>query len=147
MLMCKALWISRHFPTWPIQPLQAHPQPTGHALAVPTTHHSWGTPATSFTASPTVLLPLLSELFLGLGGPPLMSPPSSRMDCSVPWLPSLLLLLFYGSWVCLPIRHKLCVGTWDVWHPEGYKGDSHTDPVLKELEAKKVVFFLLCGLI
>lgn len=39
-----------------------------------------------------------------------MSPPPGRMSRSVPLLPLVLLLLFYGSGVCLLPRCKLCVG-------------------------------------
>lgn len=104
------LWIPSYFLTWPFQPLQAPPRPTCHAPAVPTTHCSRGAPRASFTAPPAVLLPHLSLPRGGRGGPLLMSPPPGRMNRSVPLLPIVLLLLFYGFWVCLPPRWKLCVG-------------------------------------
>ena len=59
---------------------------------------------------PLCCFPFCPELSLGLGGPPLMSPPPGRMSRSVPLLPLVLLLLFYGSGVCLLPRCKLCVG-------------------------------------
>lgn len=123
MLPCKALcsvWVSRHFPTWPIQPLQPHPQPTAHDPAVPTTRRSPGaTPSTPFTTLPAGLLFLLSRQALSWSWRSTSDVTSSKHDLSfLPLLPLVLLLLFYGSLSPLP----------DV--------SSDTDPVLKELEAK-----------